>query len=418
MRPVQALRACLAMALLCVAQVSRADPSFDAYVTEVLARQPSLQAQSLRRGALVHESNAAALGPDPVLTVMGDRLPGTATGAEMPMVRYQVAQMFMWPGKLPLMRDAIRAEADLAGANLDVKRQDLALEARRAYLMLVLNGKRREINRASRGLAATIAAAALGRYASQAGGHHEVVRAEVEVRALDVQHEALVGERSSMIAMMNALRFQPGETPITEPTVFAWAETRTFAIDALVAAAARQRPELREMAAMQEGMARMERLARKAPYPDLMAGAWFNQMLMGAPSSFGVMLGGNIPVWGLERASLRGDAYRDRADAVLRDASSMRAMIASQVVSAHVRFETAGRVAELLETIAIPRAREGLSASLSGYSTGSVELVGVLESRRALQVAELSLAEARVERELSLALLERAAGGPLPRVAP
>lgn len=392
---------------------AHADPACDAFVTEVLARQPSLQAGALRREAFVRESQAAAFWPDPTLTVMGDRLPGGAVGAEMPMVRYQLTQMVMWPGKLPLMRDAIRFEADAAGANLEVRKRDLTLEARRAYFMLVLNAKRREINRAARGLSSTIASAALGRYGSQAGGHHEVLRAELEIQALDVEFEALAGERRSMFAMLNTLRYQPPDTPFAEPQAFSWAAPPAFTAETLMATATKQRPELREMAAMRDSMSKMASLARKEPYPDLMVGGWYNQMLMGAPNSFGVMVGGTVPLWGIARTGLRADAFDDRAEAFARDASSMNVMFRSQVVEALIRFETAGRQIDLLERSAMPKARESFNTSLTGYSTGAVDIIAVLDSRRSLQNTELMLVEARVQREIALALLERAVAGPL-----
>lgn len=410
--------ACTAMsASLLVPTPARADPARDAYVQEVLTRQPSVQAGALRREALLRESEASGIWQDPTLTVMGDYLPGTAAGAQMPMVRVQVTQMIMWPGKLPLMRDAVRSQAAAAGANLDGKKLDLAFEARRAYLMLVMNEKRRELNRADRGLAATIASAALGRYASQAGGHHEVVRAELDVQALDVEYQALVGEQQSMLAMLNTLRFQPPETPLSVPPV-RWTPARTFEADPLVAAAAKNRPELHEMSAMKDGMSKMASLARKEPYPDLMVGGWYNQMLMPAPNSFGVMVGGQIPLWGIERSGLKAEAFDNRAESVSRDAASMGAMIRAQVVDAKIRFDTAGRQVALLEGTVLPKARENFNTSLSAYSTGGVDVIGVLDSRRSLQSIELMLIEARIQREIALALLERAVGGPLPSTAP
>jgi len=345
---------------------------------------------------------------------MADYLPSMGTGAQMPMLRVQLTQMVMWPGKLPLMRDASRSQADAAGANLETRKLDLTLEARRGYFMLAMNEKRRELNRAARGLATTLAAAALARYASQNGGHHEVVRAELDVQALDVEYEALAGEQRGTRAMLNALRFQPPDAALDLPPAIAWTPPQTYSIDHLVARAAEGRPELREMAAMKTGMSRMADLARKEPYPDLMVGGWYNQMLMPAPSSFGAMVGGNIPVWGAGRARLKAAALDSRADAVSRDAASMNSMIRAQVVDAVIRLETADRQITLLESSVVPKAKENFKTSLVAYSTGGADMVGVLDARRSLQAVELMLIEARVQREIALALLERAVGGPLP----
>ena len=162
----------------------------------------------------------------------------------------------------------------------------------------------------------------------------------------------------------------------------------------------------------------MARLSRKEPYPDFMFGVWFNQMIMGGPHSFGFMLGATLPTWGIERARFKAEAFDDRARAVADEATAMRAMIRAQVVDAVTRFETASRLVALLEASAMPKARESFDSSLSGYSAGTADLIAALDARRSLQSTELMLIDARVQREIALALLERALGGPPPGATP
>src|SRR5215212_3941860 len=87
------------------------DPSMDAFVREVLVRNPSLRAEGLRRDASRCDASAEGLLPDPVASVMVDRVP-ERMGGEMPMIRYQVQQMIPWPGKLGFMRSAAESRAD------------------------------------------------------------------------------------------------------------------------------------------------------------------------------------------------------------------------------------------------------------------------------------------------------------------
>ena len=413
--PAKTFVAALAAAVgaLLAPEPARADPACDAYVADVLAHQQTIHAAMLRRDALLSDASGVRIWPDPTLTVMADYLPGSlgTVGVQMPMMRYQLAQMVMWPGKLPAMSDALHSEADAAGAAADTKRLDLTLEARRAFFMLVSNGKRRELNRAARGLAAVITSAAIGRYGSQSGEHHEVARAELEVQALDLELASIEGERKSVLAMINALRNQPPDATFDDPRVVSWTGPRSFDVEALMTLAIAQRAELRQMTAMQAGMTNMARLARKEPYPDFMVGAWFNQMIMGGPHSFGFMLGTTLPTWGIERARFKAEAFDDRARAVADEATAMRAMIRAQVVDALTQFETASRLVTLLEASAMPKARESFDSSLSGYSAGTADIIAVLDARRSLQSTERMLIDARVQREVALALLERAVGG-------
>lgn len=382
----------------------------DALVREVLARNPSVKARALRRDALGSEARAAGIYPDPQIAVMVDRVP-QAEGGEMPMVRYQATQMFPWPGKLPLMRVALERQREASGAEVDVRALDLRLEAKRAYYMLALNVQRRAINRASRGLAATIAQAALGRYSTGLGGHHDVVRAQVEVNALDVELIDLEGERSVTVAMINALRDRPIDEPTGEPALLPSPRPEET-VASLVEKANAQRPELRGMRAMQSEATSMADLARRERYPDIMGSVWMNQNI-GAPASAGGMVGVTIPVFGISRQQHRASAFEARARGAGEDAAAMRAMIRFEVAAALVRVQTVGRRVELIEAVVFPKARESFEASLAGYGSATLDVLSLLDARRSLQSASLALAEAQVEREVALAELERAVAAPI-----
>jgi len=133
--------AAIAGALAATSGIARAaNPALDAFVTEVLARNPALRAGALRTAAARHEASAAEVWPDPTLTVMLDRVPEHA-GGEMPMLQYQISQMIPWPGKLGLMRDAIERQGD-ARAFGEVKRHfrevhDVVLQHRGAVVKTI-----------------------------------------------------------------------------------------------------------------------------------------------------------------------------------------------------------------------------------------------------------------------------------------
>jgi RND family efflux transporter MFP subunit len=286
--------------------------------------------------------------------------------------------MVPWPGKLELMRRAVERQEDNAAAELAVRTLDLRLEAKRGWFMLLLNAKRREVSRAARSLAATIAGAALGRYVAGQAGHHDVARAQLEVAALDVELVNLEGERTSMIAMLNALRDRPMDAPIAEP-IAAPSPAPIDALAALQERASAQRPELQGMGAMRAEAQAMAALSRKEPYPDLMGGVWLNQNI-GAPASFGAMLGGTIPLFGAAKQRHRAAAFDARAEGAAQDQAAMRAMIRYEVAAAFNRVQTATRELDLLRATAVPKARESFEAALAGYGTAMVELVGVLLS--------------------------------------
>jgi outer membrane protein TolC len=134
---------------------------------------------------------------------------------------------------------------------------------------------------------------------------------------------------------------------------------------------------------------------------------------IGAPPSAGAMVGVTIPVFGITRQGYRADAFEARAQGAAEDQKGMRAMIRFEVAGALVRVQTTTRRVELIETVVLPKARESFEASLAGYGSSTVDILSLLDARRSLQSASLALAEAQVEREIALAELERAVGGPV-----
>jgi outer membrane protein TolC len=408
----------LAVASVAVPTAAHAASPLDELVAEVLAKNPSVRARVQRQDAAREDARAAGRWPDPRVTVMVDRVPSNAmTSATMPpMIQYGVQQMVPWPGKLGLAREAAEWQAAQAGSDIEVRKLALALDAKRAYWMLALNIRQREINRANRSVANTLADATLGRYSTGIGGHHDVARAQVEVSALDVQLVDLEGERASTLAMINALRNEPTETPFPDPSPQR-SPPLELARPKLIERALASRPELRGMRAMESEALAMASLERRERYPDVMGGLWYNQMI-GMPDSAGAMVGATLPIFGYARQGHRAAAFDARASSVVEEQAAMRAMIRFEVADAIVAVETATRQVELVHGVALPRARESFQASLAGLGAGATDIVGVLDARRSLQQAELALAQAEIRREIAIAELERAVGGAVVKDAP
>jgi cobalt-zinc-cadmium efflux system outer membrane protein len=403
--------AALALACLLTAKPAWAQTTADAFVADVLAHNPSLRAASGRHAALRAEADAEGRWPDPRLEFMVDNVPKNE-GALMPMTRLTASQMVMWPGKLSAMRQMADSRAEVGQTAVAVRRLDLALDARRALAMLAMNALRREINRTSAHLLDSMVKVTRSRYASGTGGHHDLARAEVERNALELERLTLEGERISAVAMLNGLRNQPPATAIADPEANPL-PAKQVDREAVLAEALKNRPELQAMAAMTREMEQMTDLQRRERYPDFMTGIWWNQMFEGAATA-GVMVGATVPIFSWHRASLRADAATLRAEAARADIEAMQAMIRAEVAQAATRLETAHRTQQFLRNVALRKVRETLDSALAGYATGSLDMTSLLEARRGLQVAELALAEAEVNRALAQAELDRVIGAPLP----
>lgn len=388
------------------------EAGMQSFVREVVARNPALRSQTLTQRSLHVRASAEGYLPDPEVSVMLDRVPQRHDG-EMPMVRYQLTQMFMWPGKLGLMEAAAERQADAAAAEADAIRQRLVREAQQAYLMLVQNSGERGVNEAAQRLLDVVARAALARYGTGAGNHHDVTRAEVERGALELEQVALDGERASILAMLNALRDRPADAPLQPPSA---PEAPPLVaqpdMGALLKLALSRRPELRRMLSMLREESTMADLARRERYPDLMAGVWYNQML-GEPDTGGVMVGARIPLFGVRRQNRRAHAADLAARAVDADLAGMHGMIRSQLADAWARLQTAQRTHRLVVTVAKPRAEQNFASALSAYGAATADLAFVLDAWRAMQRMEQARISALVQQQRAVVDLEWVVGGSL-----
>jgi outer membrane protein TolC len=165
------------------------------------------------------------------------------------------------------------------------------------------------------------------------------------------------------------------------------------------------------------GRGDMAELARRERYPDFMTSLWYNQML-GEPDTVGVMLGVTLPLFNVRRQERLADAAELRAVSAGSELRAMQNMIRFEIADALRKLVTAARTLELVQTVAAPRANENFSASLAGYATGGVDIVGVLEAWRSLQMVERARVESVVARLQALADLERAIGAPLSEASP
>jgi outer membrane protein, heavy metal efflux system len=389
----------------------------DAFVAEALARHPTLRARTLVRDAAGQDGKAEGLWPDPEAAVMFDQFPQHNEESEPPMIRYQLSQMVPWPGKLGLMESAAGRRTDAADADATTQRLDVIREAKRAYWMLLMNKGLRDVNTAGRGLLDTIASAALARYGAGTGGHHEAMRAQVEQNANAVEAIDLEGERAATLAMINALRNLPAEAAMADPVEPSQDRVAGMAaLGKLERAAFTRRPELGRMRAMQREELAMAALSRRERYPDLMTSVWYNQML-GMPDSYGAMVGATVPLFNISRQNRRAEASELRARSVGSELVAMQNMIRFEIADASRKLVTAERTLVFIRDVAAPRANQSFVSSLAGFSTGAVEIVGVLDAWRALQATERARVEAAASRLMGIADLERAIGGSLSEVS-
>jgi outer membrane protein TolC len=261
-----------AWALACAVGLAPAAYAQDLTFTEALERAasdgPTIMARSAALEAANRSIGPAGALPDPELVLAIENVP--ATGAdrfrldrdEMTMQRVGIMQEMPSFAELGARRAMARAEADRAGAGLEVGRLEARLGAAQAWIGLYYNERRVALLRRLATEAHASADAARGRLAAGAGSVDEAIAAEVEAARFE---DRAADTAASVIAMRAELRRwvgQAAEEPLSD-------QAPLFNIDAeMLRTHLRRHPALAAYEAESEVAQAGLRMARAERWPD------------------------------------------------------------------------------------------------------------------------------------------------------
>jgi cobalt-zinc-cadmium efflux system outer membrane protein len=183
----------------------------------------------------------------------------------------------------------------------------------------------------------------------------------------------------------------------------------------VVSRALERRPDVR---AQDAAIAREEsavKLAERSRYPDfeVSVGRFVNS---DARDGFGGMLSMTLPIFN----GAKYGAGIEEANARLRAAHAERRRledrIRREVDQAYLRAQTALFQYDLFTKTHIPQTEQALRVTESGYQTGEVSFLDLIDTLRSMESVHLEHVMAQADFEKAYADLERAAGTDLPRV--
>jgi outer membrane protein TolC len=301
------------------------------------------------------------------------------------------------------------AEADARRLRADSERvaRDVELEAATAFLMLEERRAMARLLPEQLALAQQAAAAASARYVAATGAQADVLRAEIEVARLGAALQSIEPALAAAEAMLNA---SLGRDPAADvPPLEAPDVTGEPPSTAEVTRAARGRAELdagrAEVARAHAEVSAMD--AMYAPMGMVRAGPAYT---MAEGWGAMLMLGVSIPIWRdkLNAGVAEAEAMVEMARA---DLVAMTRMIEGEASAARQEVLAARARYLALRAEVLPRARQLVEPALASYAAGTLPLVSVIESLRALRDVQGELVEAQLELGLAWARLQRAQGG-------
>jgi outer membrane protein, heavy metal efflux system len=305
-----------------------------------------------------------------------------------------------FPTKLKASGRRSLERARAAGSRFQEAKFLLQAKVLTTYDDLALLGESIRIQEQNVALLTTTTKLASQRAATGLGGQEELLRAQTELDLARNQFATLKSQVPGMTAKMNALLGRPADAPVALPDELPPPRQLALADADLIQIGAEHSPELaalaREVAGQQEALG----LAKKGYLPDFSLSASIT-------GSIAQTVGGML-ILPTRLAAIRGAIDESKANLKAAEAARQqyqRDLAASFVLNLYI-MRNDERQAQLFAETIIPRAQQMVQIAQSGYSSGRVPFIVMLDAQRTLLDARLTLAQLQIEREKALAAIE------------
>ncbi len=357
--------------------------------------------------ASTHRIVQAESLPDPMLMIgyqnegWNEYTFGQMEGAQW---MYGLSQMFPFPGKRSLKGEMASQDAEGAGEEYRAVRLRTIARVKELYFDLFLAYRDLDLVSDKAALFSRIEAAALGRYSAGMAPQQEVLMAQAEKYMLAERETMLRQKVSSTEAMLVSVLGATPETPLTRP---AEPEMTPFAYsrEELIEAAMDRSPEVRSRHRMQAAAQAKVRMAEKEYFPDMTLAATVFKRSGEFEDMWSVTATFNIPLyWGTKR-SAAAEAM-SQSEGALHDLAGTKVMLTSGVRDSDSMLKTAEKLMDLYKQGLIPKTSQDFESALTGYRSGKVEAITVINRLKILLDYETLYWAQFVEREKAIARLE------------
>jgi len=387
----------------------KTDASLSDFLNFTVLNQPRVESAYYEWAASVQRITVERSLPDPKLTFQTDI-------ADIVMSLMPGLMMdFPGPGKLKAAAGVATAESEGKYFAFELSVLQAAFALKKAYYELYFLSAKIAVNRENLELLTSIEKQALIQNEVGKVGLQDVLRAQIELERLTTEIDNLEDSRNPLMAQFKAalgLKAEEAEPPVPQKFESTPLE---LSFDKLFATALAKNPRLKAMEAEVRMADASIRLANKAKVPDFSAGieADIKAYPIMVRPSFSVTL----PIWRDKIAAQIAGAQAGKRAAQAR-LSSEQIMLAVEFAEKSFMFRESSRNLALLRERLLPKARQSLQVAQSGYLSGRLDFLNLLEAERTLLEFQLSEVEASVQRELALAELSLIILGTPPLGAP
>lgn len=371
-----------------------------ALVAAVLARNPDLDAARATWRAEAAAYPAAVALEDPMVSYA---VAPFSIGANVPFgQRVELSQKLPYPGKRRAAGEMAIAGAEVAGADYDALRLEIAETTVHAFDDYYVAARALEVNTQHRELIERIHKNAIAQYTAGRASQQDPLEAEAALIALDRQRLTLATKLRTATARINRLLRRPADAPLPPPP-------KRLEIPVPLAPGTARHPKLVAADARIRGRAAEIEGANREFYPDLELMASYDSMWSDWHHRYMIGVGISIPLQRSRRDASVERARAERARAVA-ELTSATDVLDEERDRAQRELAEAKAALELDETRSLPTARSRIDAALAGFTTGQNTFSTVVMAERALRDVELQIEQSRADLDRRIATLDRLSG--------
>lgn len=377
-----------------------------------VAHHPSIIAARHKSERLAAKVPQELSLPDPMVEIAAGSLAETAAGRVNATVG--VKQKIPFPGKRREAAAAAGSEAAAARAEVDAMELKLTEQVHAAWWDLYMAEETIAIIRESRAILNSVSESIDARVGAGQAGQADQLRIGNELSMIDRDLADAIQLKNTAQARLNSLLNRPAGASL--PAVRRTSIPGNGSLESLLSRAQSRHPEV--AAAEERANAFRHRLKRAEleKYPDFTAGvggaavsdSGLSRVANGRDQVF-ASIGINIPLWQEPRKAMILEAREGISETEALVAST-KADLRYRVEDAWYRVKTSREIAELFETRLIPDSRQAYEVTLTGYSAGTSDFTGLLETWRLQLSYQLQLVRANAQLGKAAATLKSAAG--------
>ena len=322
---------------------------------------------------------------------------------------FSASQMFPFPGKRPLKGEMALKDAESLSESYQAVRLKTVAQVKELYYELFLTHRGIDLIDGKSALFSRIEDAALARFSSGTAPQQEVLMAQMEKYMLIEKREMLDRKIQSLEAMLNAAIGRNVESPLGKPAEPA-ATTYRHSLDELLKLAYTNSPEIRSRDKMVELARTKVLMAEKEYYPDIaLTGSFFKR-----PGEFEDMWSLtttiNIPLYYRTKQRQAVSEAKSSVSESVHELDVTKLMLSSNIRDNYVIAGSSEKLMKLYRDVLIPKTYQDFELALSGYATGRIEAITVINRLKALLDFELSYWEQFISREKAIARLDAITG--------